>query len=77
MDTKILLRPLNFHLRYQHWESTQKEFDLCQLHECYTDHVLEHQNNNIQYENNHLYSKLQWHADFKDLEQLAYILEHF
>lgn len=77
MHTKILLRPLNFHLRYQQWESTQKEIDLGQLHQCYTDHVFEHLNNSMQYENNHLYAKLQWDVDFKDLEQLAYIIEHF
>ena len=77
MDTKILLRPLNFHLRYQHWESTQKEIDLFHLHQYYTSHVFEHENNTIRFESNNLYAKLNWDVHFNDIEQLAYIIEHF
>ncbi len=77
MHTKILLRPLNFHLRYQHWESTQKEIDLNHLHQCYTRHVFGHEDNNIQYGCDQLHAKLYWNANFNDPEQLAYIIEHF
>jgi len=77
MHTKILLRPLNFHLRYQQWERTQKEIDLNQFHQCYTGHVFEHEENNIQYDCNQMFAKLHWDVNFTDLEQLAYIIEHF
>ena len=77
MHTKILIRPLNFHLRYQHWESQQKQIDFSDLHQCYTSHVFEHKNNNIKFEATKLYAKLYWDVNFNDLEQLAYIIEHF
>lgn len=77
MHTKILFRPVNFHLRYQQWENTHKSKDLENLHHCYCQHVFEQEKNNIVYDENELYAKLQWNTEFNEPERLAYMIEHF
>jgi hypothetical protein len=77
MHTKILIRPLNFHLRYQHWASKQKTKEINELHISYACHVFEQMKTDIKYESNAHYVKLLWMPKFKDSERLAYIIEHF
>ena len=77
MSTKILIRPLNFHLRYQHWQGIEKSKDLDLLHKHYAAHVFDQIKNEIIFQVDGLSTKMQWSPHFTDSERLAYIIEHF
>lgn len=76
MHTKVLIRPENFYLRYQHWQEKACRVHLEMLRGSYANEVFGKGSDDLNYEHSSQYARIVWHPDSLQIEDLAFVLEH-
>lgn len=77
MHTKILIRPENFHLRYQHWHEKESPVHLEMLRGSYANEVFGMGSDDLTYEHSSQYARITWHPGDLQIEALSCLLDHF
>lgn len=77
MHTKILIRPENFHLRFQQWHRQQFAEHLNWLRNSYAEAAFADGSAELRLEQNPMQARLVWQPDGMETEQMAFFLELF
>lgn len=76
MHTKVLIRPENFYLRYQHWQEKNRQLHLEMLRGSYANEVFGKGADDLNYEHSSQYARIKWSPDSMQIEDIAFMLEH-
>ncbi len=75
MNTKILIRPENFLLRYQHWKEKDRNLHIEMLRGSYANEVFGKGSSDLKYEQSNRYSRIIWTPEEVRIEALGFLLE--